>query len=135
MDGTRARTGAQRAGDAAESHVASRLKAAGWTILGRNIRVGRAEIDLLAVDPGPPRTLVVLEVRFRSRREFGLGEETITRRKRILLRAALATLRDAGTLPTGHALPHLASRFDLVIVEPAPRPGDPTRVRHHPHAF
>ena len=34
-------TAAQRIGDAGEALVASRLEAAGWTILARNVRLGR----------------------------------------------------------------------------------------------
>ena len=67
------RTDAQRAGEAAEGLVARRLEAAGWTILGRNVHVGRRELDLVAVDPGPPPTLVIVEVRWRRRRDFGLA--------------------------------------------------------------
>src|SRR5262245_53110493 len=104
----RPRTPAQRRGDAAEELVAERLVRAGWTILGRNVQVGRAELDMLAIDPGPPRELVVVEVRFRARRDFGLAEETITHRKRQVLRAALAILRQTGRVP---ALPW---RLDLV---------------------
>ena len=39
-------TPAQRTGDEAEALVASRLAAAGWTILARNLRLGRDELDL-----------------------------------------------------------------------------------------
>jgi hypothetical protein len=55
-------TAAQRIGDAGEALIASRLEGAGWTILARNVRVGRDELDLVAIDPGPPRALVVVEV-------------------------------------------------------------------------
>ncbi|MFL5769113.1 MAG: YraN family protein [Chloroflexota bacterium] len=48
--GGRPRTAAQLAGDDAERLVADRLELEGWTILGRNVRVGRHEIDLVAVD-------------------------------------------------------------------------------------
>ncbi|MBI3747278.1 MAG: YraN family protein, partial [Chloroflexi bacterium] len=41
------RTDAQRSGDGAETLVADRLTAAGWTILARNVRVGRFELDLV----------------------------------------------------------------------------------------
>jgi len=125
------RTSAQRIGDAAETLVADRLAAQGWTILGRNVRVGRAELDLVAVDPGPPCELVVVEVRYRAGREFGLAEETITHRKRVVLREALSRLRDVGVLPSGPTVPWLPARFDLVVVEP----GSPPRLRHHRHAF
>lgn len=123
------RTDAQRSGDAAEQLVADRLTAAGWSILGRNIHVGRNEMDLVAVDPGPPRCLVVLEVRWRRDRAFGLPEETVTGRKRLRIRSAAYALLERGVLPDGAPLPHLPLRFDLVVVEP----GD--RVRHHRHAM
>jgi putative endonuclease len=123
------RTPAQRAGDAAESLVAQRLTEAGWTILGRNIHVGRHELDLVGVDPGPPAALVVIEVRWRAERSFGLPEETVDHRKRVRVRAAAYGLLDRGTLPDGSRIPRLPLRFDLVVVEP----GD--RIRHHRHAM
>ena len=123
------RTDAQRSGDAAEDLVADRLTAAGWTILGRNLHVGRYELDLIGVDPGPPGMLVAIEVRWRAGREFGLPEETVDHRKRTRVRAAAYGLLERGALPDGSVLPHLPLRFDLVVVEP----GD--RVRHHRHAM
>src|SRR3954469_6525198 len=117
-------TRAQRIGDAAEQLVAERppavlrvaepLVAAGWLILGRNVRVGRDELDLVGVDPGPPRSLVVVEVRMRSRRDFGVAEETLDHRKRAALRRAIGVLRARGALPDGTALPSLSLRVDLV---------------------
>jgi putative endonuclease len=119
------RTSAQRSGDAAEAGAATYLAALGWRILARQLRVGRAEIDVLAVDPGPPPALVVVEVRWRGRRDFGLAEETVDGRKRARLHRAAFTLRDAGILPDGALLPALPVRFDLIVVEPA------GRFRHH----
>lgn len=121
------RTEAQAAGDRAEEAVARRLVARGWRILGRNVRVGRAELDIVAVDPGPPPSVVIVEVRWRSGRDYGLAEETVGRRKRSRLRAAAHGLRASGRLPDGTALPRLATRFDLVVVEPR------GVVRHHRH--
>ena len=121
------RTAAQRAGDAAEARVAAHLEALGWRVLARHVRVGRAELDLVVVDPGPPATLVIVEVRWRSRRDFGLPEETVDRRKRARLRRAGALLRASGALPDGTSLPNLPYRADLVVVEP----GD--RLRHYRH--
>ena len=126
------RTPQQIAGDKAEQLVADRLVTAGWTVLGRNIRIGRAELDLVAVDPGPPRTLVVVEVRWRRGRAFGLPEETAGWRKRRHIRLAAFGLLDRG-LPDGRPLPSLPLRFDLVVVEPPGRPGGGARVRHHRH--
>lgn len=132
MDGppraTGGRTRAQGLGDAAEALVADRLVAAGWHIVGRNVHVGRREIDVVGVDPGPPAMLVVVEVRWRGRRDFGLGEETVDHRKRTRLREAAFLLLDGGDVP------RLPLRFDLVVVEPAGRGGEPV-VRHHRAAF
>lgn len=123
------RTDSQHSGDAAEQLVADRLVAEGWSIIGRNIHVGRYEIDLMAVDPGPPPTLVAVEVRWRAGRGFGLPEETVDARKRSRVRAAAYGLLDRDALPDGSPLPHLPLRFDLIVVEP----GD--RIRHHRHAM
>jgi len=128
MDRVRS-TVAQRIGDAAEALVADRLTAARWTILARNLRLGRDEIDLLAVDPGPPAALVVVEVRRRGRRDFGLAEETLDRRKRVALRRAVGVLASAARLPDGRRLPGLPLRVDLVAIDDSP---DGTRsIRHH----
>lgn len=118
------RTPAQLAGDAAEGLVCDLLARAGWRILGRNVRVGRSELDLVAVDP-VGRALVIVEVRWRSRRDYGLAEETVDRRKLARLRSAAFALVDRGSLPDGTTLPPLSIRFDLIVVEPG------ARVRHH----
>jgi putative endonuclease len=128
------RTTAQLAGDTAEALVGARLSEAGWTVLARNVHVGRHELDIVAVDPGPPPTLVVVEVRWRRRRDFGLPEETFDHRKRGHLRAALGRLLEDG-LPGGAALPRLPVRVDLVVVEPAMGPGAEIRLRHHRDAL
>jgi putative endonuclease len=128
----RNRTPAQRLGDDAEALVAKRLTEQGWSILARNVHVGRHELDLVAVDPGPPAPpqLVIVEVRLRSTRAFGLAEETVDFRKRRHVRDAAWTMVAAGSLPDGRPLPRLGLRFDLVVVEP-----DPPRIRHHRGAF
>ena len=128
------RTTAQLAGDAAETLVLTRLIEAGWTVLARNVHVGRRELDLVAVDPGPPAALVIVEVRWRRSRAFGLAEETVDHRKRARIRQAAYGLIDRGSLPDGTTLPRLPLRFDLVVIEPGDRGGEP-RVRHHRAAF
>ena len=125
----RPRTPEQRLGDAAEERVAEHLQACGWTVLGRNVRMGRYELDLVGLDPGPPGALVVVEVRWRAGRDFGLPEETVDHRKRTRVRAGAYGLLDRGTLPDGAPLPRLPLRFDLVVVEPE------GRTRHHRHAM
>jgi putative endonuclease len=121
----------QRAGDAAEAYVQARLESLGWQMIARNLHLGRLEIDILAIDPGPPPRLVVVEVRWRSRRDFGLPEETLDWRKIGRLRAAAGGLAAGGAVPGGHLLPRLPIAVDLVTVEPSDDPeGDP-RIRHH----
>ena len=131
----RTRTTAQLAGDTAETLVASRLTDSGWTVLARNVHVGRHELDLVAVDPGPPACLVIVEVRWRARRDFGLPEETFDHRKRSHLRTALGRLLTDG-LPGGPTLPRMPLRLDLVVVEPDPAfDGNGVRIRHHRDAL
>jgi putative endonuclease len=122
-------TAAQLVGDDAERLVALRLETAGWSILARNVRVGRGEIDLVALDPGPPPSVVIVEVRRRGRRDFGLAEETLDHRKRAALRRATGALLEQRALPDGTPLPPLPMRVDLVAIDPA---GDgTTSIRHH----
>ncbi len=123
------RTSAQRLGDAAEEAVVADLSSRGWAILGRNVRIGRYELDVVAIDPGPPRALVMVEVRWRASRGFGLPEETVDHRKRTRLRAAAYGLLDRGSLPDGVSVPSMPLRFDIVVVEPD------GRMRHHRAAF
>jgi putative endonuclease len=118
------RTAVQDSGDAAETLVANVLVSAGWEILARNLRVGRGELDIIAIDPGPPAELVIVEVRWRRRRDFGLPDESLDHRKRAHLRGAIGRLLADG-LPGGVGLPSRPLRVDLVVVEP----GD--RLRHH----
>jgi putative endonuclease len=108
--------------------VASRLEAEGWTILGRQVRVGRHEVDLVAIDPGPPSALVIVEVRARRDPTFGTPEETVDRRKRAHLHAAAAGLLGAGRLPDGRPLPRLPIRLDVVAVDLS---GRAWVIRHH----
>lgn len=125
------RTPQQLAGDGAEALVADHLAAMGWRILGRQLRLGRAEVDLLAIDPAPPAELVVVEVRMRGRRDFGLPEETLDHAKRVALRRAVGALRAVEALPDGTRLPPLPLRVDLVAVEPRHTAGALPAIRHH----
>jgi putative endonuclease len=108
----------QQRGADAESLVADQLRAAGWRILARNLRVGRDEIDLLAVDPGPPAALVVVEVRSLRSSLFGAPEERVDRAKVGRLYRALGALRSPGGASLSIQLPiGLAGRVDLVVVD------------------
>jgi putative endonuclease len=123
------RTPAQRLGDRAEAVAVDRLAHAGWTILGRNVRVARDELDVIALDPGPPRCLVVVEVRWRASRAFGLAEETVDARKQARIRRATWRWLEEADVP------RLPLRFDLIVVEPPADPLNRARIRHHRSAF
>ncbi|MEK6720636.1 MAG: YraN family protein [Chloroflexota bacterium] len=118
------RTPSQVRGDTAEEFVAERLSRDGWRIIGRQVHIGRAEIDLLALDVDAGPDLVAVEVRWRGRRDFGLPEESVNRRKIRRLREALWTIRERGRLADGTTVPHLRCRVDLVAVEPGVTRGE-----------
>ena len=102
------KTARQQAGRAAEDEVAAHLALSGWRLLGRNVVVGRDEIDILAIDPGPPAELVFVEVRSASSDRFGTPEERVDRDKV----AHLYRASRAFTAPHG-----LRRRVDLVVVD------------------
>jgi putative endonuclease len=120
-------------GAAAEAAAARHLAAAGWSILARNVHAGRSELDIVAIDPGPPRRLVVVEVRWRRGRSFGLPEETFDRHKRACLRRGLARLLEEGRLPDGGPLPRLPVALDLIVLEAGP--SGRVELRHHRDAL
>ncbi|RYU78923.1 YraN family protein [Hymenobacter persicinus] len=71
-----------QAGEAAAAH----LQAQGFTIVERNYRFRRAEVDLIA--RLGDALLVFVEVKARSSARFGHPEEFVTERKRALFRLA-----------------------------------------------
>ena len=80
------------------------LVALGWTIVARNIRVGRDEVDIIAIDPEPGPTLVFVEVR--SRTVTAGSARRRSRSMRARSRACIARRRRwcmAGRLPDGRA--------------------------------
>ena len=112
------KTARQQAGRLAEDEVAARLAGSGWRLLGRNVVVGRAEIDILAIDPGPPAELVFVEVRSATSEQFGTPEERVDRDKVAHLYRASRALSG----PVG-----LRRRVDLVVVD---RRSGRSEVRH-----
>ena len=99
-------------GDAAEDTALALLQAQGLRLLERNYRMpgrGAAEIDL--VMQTPDGTVVFVEVRQRSRRDFGGAGASIgaAKRQRIVRAAQHYLLR-------WRRLPPL--RFDVVLIEP-----------------
>ena len=79
-------------GRLAERRVAALLESRGYVVLGTNVRVGRDEIDIVALDGA---TLVVVEVRARRDGSAAHPFETVNPAKaRKLRRAALQYLAD-----------------------------------------
>ena len=97
------------AGARAEALAAAFLTGRGLTILERNFRCRRGEIDLIARDG---MTLVFVEVRMRASDHFGSAAASITAGKRHkLLRTARHYLAGATRTP--------ACRFDALLVDGA----------------
>ena len=79
---------AQDRGRVGEALAAAYLELVGCRCVARNVRLAGVEVDLV-VDDGPSRVLV--EVRVRSRGDYGGASATVVRAKRErLVRAALA---------------------------------------------
>jgi Holliday junction resolvase-like predicted endonuclease len=126
--------------------VALYLAASGWVVLARNVRLGRLELDIVALDRGPsavppgspdgaaPGTrggrLVIVEVRSSSGSGFGAPEEAVDHAKVARLYAAAWRLSRSGELPNGQRLPGLRWRVDLVLVGRTAH-GRPWVVRRH----
>jgi putative endonuclease len=110
---------AQDRGRAGEALAAAYLELMGCRCVARNTRLGGVEVDLV-VDDGPSRVLV--EVRLRTRADFGGAAATVDRAKRARL------LRAAGALSQlGVAHP----RIDVVTVDLLE---DGVRLTHHRNA-
>jgi len=116
-------------GGQGEAIAAGYLEDLGWRVLARQVRVGRDEVDILALDPGPPATLVAVEVRSRSSARFGPPEASVDQAKVMHCYRAMGALRRAGRLADGTRLPPLPWRVDLVAVELDTTLGGP-RIRH-----
>lgn len=77
----------QRLGRQGEDHALAHLKAAGYQLLERNWRHGKAEIDLIMNDG---ECLVFIEVKTRSTDAFGHPLEFVRKRQTQLLSTAAA---------------------------------------------
>jgi putative endonuclease len=73
-------------GAAAEALAARHLEAHGLQVIGRNLACQAGELDLVCLDRG---VLVIVEVRQRSRADFGGAAASVDwRKRRRLIRAA-----------------------------------------------
>lgn len=120
------RTVRQRRGAFAEDVAGAWLVQQGWRVLAHNLKIGvRDEIDIVALDPGPPPELVCVEVRSARSSAFGPPEERVDARKvghlyraaRVFSQSQQALDLDVGTNSV---------RVDLIVVDLRDGP----RVRH-----
>jgi putative endonuclease len=111
-------------GRTAEDLAAAHLEASGAQILLRNFRRRTGELDLVARHRD---TLLVVEVRLRSREDYGGGAASVDAVKQ---RRIVRTARQL--LQTERELAHWPVRFDVVVVTPD---SDPWRIEWIRHAF
>ena len=97
-------------GQWAEDLAAQRLATDGLQPVQRNYRCRWGEIDLIMRDQ---QTLVFVEVRFRSRGDYGSGADSVDTRKQQKL---IATAEHY--LQTHSKLQHVPCRFDVISVSP-----------------
>lgn len=118
-------------GDRGEEIAAAYLEKQGYTILDRNYRYERAEVDLVCFKPAARYAaggeLVFAEVKTRSGLDFGYPDEAVTEaKKRNLIRAAKAYLYE-------RKLEGAPCRFDVISI--VQKPGAEPEVEHFEHAF
>jgi putative endonuclease len=110
MDAALRRSPAQRVGDAAERRVLEHLLAQGLAPVARNVHSKLGEIDLIMRDGDE---FVFIEVRARSRSDFGGAAASVGWRKQQRLRRESQRWLSANF---GDRWP--ACRFDVCAVEP-----------------
>ncbi len=98
------RTAAMRTGDDGEARAVAHLRQKGYVIRGTKVRVGRDEIDVVAVDNN---VVVFVEVKARARLSDALESVTAKKQQRLLRAAARYLGKDAN---------RVFSRFDVVAV-------------------
>ena len=97
-------------GDRAESVALAYLSSQGLKLVTRNFKCKHGEIDLIMRDD---KTLVFVEVRFRSRTDFGGGTESIDHRKQERIRKTAEFYLQKHVEYTRYP-----SRIDVVAVGP-----------------
>lgn len=111
-------------GKEGEDRACAFLQRRGYRILGRNVRSGGVEIDIVA---SRPRLLVFVEVKTRSSRRAGLPEESVDARK------CARIVRGAASWLHEQARSFEQVRFDVIACESSKEHG--WRLRHIQDAF
>ena len=118
-------------GDRGEAVAAAYLEGLGYTVLERNYRFERAEVDLVcyrpARNPAKGGQIIFVEVKARTGLGYGRPEEAVTEAKQRQIRhAARAYLYETG-------LEGAPCRFDVVSV--LLRDGAEPEIEHFQNAF
>ncbi|WPF65333.1 MULTISPECIES: YraN family protein [unclassified Corynebacterium] len=100
-----AKTTAMTLGQQGEAFAAAYYRERGARVLNMNVRCASGEIDLIAREPGG--TVVFVEVKTRSGRDFGAAEAVDRRKLSRMRRAAAEWLRDK---------PWAQVRFDVLAL-------------------
>lgn len=99
----------QRLGRLGEDRALARYESHGWTLVDRNVRTRRGELDLLVERDG---VLAVVEVKARSSARHGTGFDAVGVRKQRTIRQLTA----AYLASSGRRWPQV--RFDVAWVSP-----------------
>ena len=111
-------------GQEGEAAAEQYLRAKGYRILAKNLRMPLGELDLVAED-GP--VLVFVEVKARSTQEFGGAIHAVQQRKQDKL------IRLASQYLARHHLSHRLCRFDVVLLQGTDDTG--STIEHIENAF
>jgi len=118
---------ASETGRSGETRVAGCLEDTGWTILARNWRTRRGEIDIIALESD---TLVFIEVKTWPRGEERDLELVIGRDKRKRMVETAKCFLDTHRQYNG-----MYVRFDVILVTSDPLRDEPLVFRHLKDAF
>jgi putative endonuclease len=112
-----------------EDLAAAHLQRAGLRVIGRNVRIGRTELDIVAQEGD---ALCVIEVKLRRSDAFGAPEEAVDGRKQRRIARATAELLSRRA-ESGLELPRTRRiRFDVVAIDAS---CEPPRIRYLRDAF
>ena len=101
--------GRSSVGRIGESAAAEHLLRSGHLLAGRNVRLGRDEIDIISLSP--ENILVFSEVRTRTSDMFGSPEETVSTKKTSAMRRAVLRYLNSGKAPR-----HKDVRIDFISI-------------------
>jgi putative endonuclease len=105
-----------------EAYAAHYLRKQGYSLIVRNRREGKGEIDLIVMDK---ENLVFVEVRTRASEDFMTPEASIREDKRRVVR------RTVRRLIRKHRTAGLRPRIDVIAIIWPEGAKEPTELRHH----